>query len=467
MHEDQKYAEWTDSEFSTLNFHDERLTNRFLLTARRMMASPESSLSQALKSKAEVKGAYRLFGNQRVDVGEILSSHQVEVARRIRNKKTILAIQDTTLLVYSGHKKTTGLGELGRVYTSNDKGLFLHSCLAIDPNGVPFGIFSHQCWARDRPFEKTECRMTRRRKRQIMTAEEKESFKWMNSLEDTMKVSIGSDARIITIADREADYSLLMARVVELGGGFVIRARTNRTTFDHNMQQSDLYDRLKGSPCKGKLKIVAPIYEASRNKVVDVEVKFFAAAIDVRERPWKTSSSKLPLWVVEAREAGSNRKNHLHWVLLTSEPVLKFEDAQRILEWYKKRWTIEIYFKTLKSGLHVEECRLGSADRLFRFMALAAIIGYRVLYLSRISRANPDESCRIALSDQEWRVLVISFLQRKNIPNSPPTIHEAVTMIAKLGGYQSTINGPPPGPIVVWRGLKALGQRVQMYEILS
>lgn len=459
--------DWVDSEFSTLSFRDERLTNRFLLIARRMLASPSSTLNQALRSKAEVKGAYRMFANQHIDTDEILSSHQVELAKRIKKENIILSIQDTSLLVYNGHKKTEGLGELGRIHTSGDRGLFLHTCLAVAPDGKPFGIFSHQCWARDRPYEKTDCYTTRKIKRRRLEPDEKESFKWVQALEKTAKIATGSQARIITIADREGDYGLLMARAVELGGGFVIRSRADRVIFPERMKQSSLHDHLAASQSKGQIKIPVPNNDEGTTKVVEANIKFISFKMKMCGNIANFSDQKfLEMSAIEVSEVGPQRKNRLHWILLTSERIDDLMQAKEIIEWYKARWTIETYFKILKSGLKVEECRLATADRLFRFIALASIVGYRILYLSRIYRVNPNDSCDEILTENEWKVLRISTSRKCNI-DVPPSIQEAVIMIAMLGGYQCRKADPPPGPIVIWRGLKALAERTQLYEILQ
>lgn len=435
------------------------------------MACPESGMNQALRSKAELKAAYRLFGNQRVDVDEIISSHQVELMKRLEQEKLILAIQDTSLLVYNGHKKTQGLGELGRVYSSGDRGLWLHSCLAVRPDGFPLGLLSHQCWARDRPFDKSDCRSTRRTKRQLMTADEKESIKWVEALEQAVTIAKPSGTRVITIADREADYNVLMGRAVELGAGFVIRSRTNRVIHDYRNQHTTLYQKLEGARVHGTTRITVSKYEGQSNIPVTLKIKFFPFSFRVPDNMKRyqrlTHIWNIHLWAVEAEETASRKADRLHWILLTSEPVRTMEEAKQVIEWYKMRWTVETYFKVLKSGLRVEECRLGSAERLFRYISLMAILGYRVLSLSRISRNFPHEPCREILTEIEWKVLVISTSQSAEATNVPPSIQEAVVMIARLGGYQSRKTDPPPGPIVIWRGLKALNERVHIYEILS
>ncbi|MFT4548256.1 MAG: hypothetical protein ACI9MB_002207 [Verrucomicrobiales bacterium] len=60
--------------------------------------------------------------------------------------------------------------------------------------------------------------------------------------------------------------------------------------------------------------------------------------------------------------------------------------------------------------------------------------------------------CTKFLAQQEWRVLCL--INEK--VNDPPTIGEAVTWIAKLGGYLDRKGDGPPGTITLWRGWKRL-----------
>ena len=48
------------------------------------------------------------------------------------------------------------------------------------------------------------------------------------------------------------------------------------------------------------------------------------------------------------------------------------------IKWYCLRWRVEIYFKVIKSGFHVERCRLETADRLIRYLAVVSIVAWRV-----------------------------------------------------------------------------------------
>ncbi len=90
------------------------------------------------------------------------------------------------------------------------------------------------------------------------------------------------------------------------------------------------------------------------------------------------------------------------------------------------RWKIEILHKILKSGLKVEECRLGTAERLMRYLTVMSIIAWRIFFITSIARTNPTLLCTALLAEEEWKGLYVK-IHRKPCPNIAPTIKEAVS----------------------------------------
>lgn len=113
-------------------------------------------------------------------------------------------------------------------------------------------------------------------------------------------------------------------------------------------------------------------------------------------------------------------------MLLTNLPVSTFEEAVEKVSWYCLRWKIEILHKISKSGLKVEECRLGTAERLMRYLTVMSIIAWRIFFITSIARTNPTLPCTALLAEEEWKVLYVK-IHRKPCPNIAPTIKEAVS----------------------------------------
>ena len=71
-----------------------------------------------------------------MDAQEILEAHTQRTVERVTKHQTVLAIQDTTYLIYTHPPATEGLGKISRakgrhvesIYT---EGLVMHTCLAV------------------------------------------------------------------------------------------------------------------------------------------------------------------------------------------------------------------------------------------------------------------------------------------------------------------------------------------------
>ncbi|MGX9432816.1 transposase, partial [Bradyrhizobium sp. LeoA1S1] len=77
--------------------------------------------------------------------------------------------------------------------------------------------------------------------------------------------------------------------------------------------------------------------------------------------------------VVDVREVNAKAGvEPLHWRLLTSHRIANAQDAWRIVEWYKRRWIIEQFFRVLKTqGFKLEDSQIGTANRLLKLVAIA------------------------------------------------------------------------------------------------
>jgi hypothetical protein len=89
----------------------------------------------------------------------------------------------------------------------------------------------------------------------------------------------------------------------------------------------------------------------------------------------------------------------IEWMLLTNQSVSTLEEACERVHWYSLRWRIEMYFKVLKSGFRVEACRLGTADRLTRYLTVMSIAQRQLEIPSatiRTPQTKAGAACRVA-----------------------------------------------------------------------
>lgn len=499
-----------------MGFGDKRLDARFLALAQAIADQPMDPINQACgENRAEQKAAYRFFANDKTESSVILQAHQSEVVQRAarlssRAQPWVLAIQDTSFLNFSNHVKTEGLGKIANYLEGRNKakGLVVHTTLALDPEqGLPLGILDQQIWSR--PTRPDQNKASRHWKTPI---EKKESYKWIRALEAGVQL-LGSSSqekggpplspgRLVTIADRESDIFEFLDRSRELGAHFLIRAQRSkdRVIIQEGSSIRDrkgtalhtLWSHLPQQPVRQTMEIEVPRRAGSPAhpeipaRRANVEVRFCPIQLAlprrtaIRQRRWEKGQSKkferdqsrkkslsiYAVWVYEPHPPKGEKT--LDWLLLTDLPVETLEQAQQKIQWYGYRWRIESFHKVLKSGCRVEACRLETAERLQKYITLCSIIAWKILWATLVHRQDPGQSCQALLSEAEWKALYCRVHRTKKPPPQPPTLQEALSWIAQLGGYAGGKSKKRrPGTLVLWRGWQRLNDITETWEILN
>jgi len=457
-------GDWICNELSLVDLGDERLNARLVKTATRLAAKPTLTIKMACANKSEVKGAYRMFSNPMVDQEEIFGSHQVRTAERMKNHPLVFAIQDTTFIDFSGHGATQDLGSIGSFAEFEALGLILHSTLAINPSGKPLGLLTQQFEARE--IKEKASRKAQKKRVKSKSIDHKESRKWLDAFEETQQY-VTAKTKVVTLADREADIFELIETANQTKGSFLIRSSHNRES-EEGAYIRDILAKLEPS---GRYAVELPKTNKRSAKKAELEVRFTKITLKPSQRLAKAraaghSYEPQEVYLVEAKEIGSY-KDLVHWVLITNEPTNTLEEAIEKINWYKLRWSIEQFHRILKSGCTIEECRFQYADRLKRYISVMSIIAVRLFQLMMSSRSEPETPCTAEFSDTEWRVLYMRMKKTKNFPKEPPTLKQAVTWVAQLGGYQDRKSDPPPGMTVLWRGWQELQSCISMWEAIA
>ena len=139
---------------------------------------------------------------------------------------------------------------------------------------------------------------------------------------------------------------------------------------------------------------------------------------------------------------------------MTNLPVDDLLSVIEKLNWYAQRWKIETFHKVLKSGCKAEESKLRTAERLTKQLAVFCIIPWRVFWLTMVNRTEPDLSVEVAFT--KFEIQILNHLAKGTKPSLPATVSDYITEVAKLGGYLARGKDPPPGNMVLWRGLSRL-----------
>ena len=146
----------------------------------------------------------------------------------------------------------------------------------------------------------------------------------------------------------------------------------------------------------------------------------------------------------------------IRWVLFTTLPIDSIPALQRVISTYTQRWQIELYFKTLKSGLKCEKLKYETLDRYLTAFAFLMIVGFRVEYLKGAARQDSAASCEKYFSADDWQPAYYVWNDGGELPAEPPTIGEFMLLVAELGGWQRKKSQGPPGSMTIWRGIRRM-----------
>ncbi len=442
---------WAAEEFSNLAIRSGKLIKRFIQTMTTLSKKINESIASASSDRAEAKAIYRLTWNEQITEEVIMLSHKKATIKRIieSEEKTILAVQDTTDLDYTGHKKTAGLGEHGSV--KNSRGLIAHTNIAVTTDGIALGLLDQKIWARD-PSE--HGKGDDRKKRPI---EEKESNKWLESMEKSNKM-MPENVRIVNVCDREGDIFEFFLKCKLEDRFFLVRATQNRNTDE----EAKLFSRINNEEAAGILTVYVPRDTRKNNPAREATLEIRYASIKIAVPASLKSKYKdneyLEINIILAKEINAPEGiTPIEWYLETNVKINNFDNAVEKVSWYVQRWKIERFHYVLKNGCEVEELQQHDAETLKKLILMYSIISIRILNITYYARINPEASCEYALDEDEWKLLYCMANKTNVPPTYVPTIKEAVGYIAKIGGFLGRKGDGEPGVKVIWKGFRDMG----------
>ncbi len=466
---------WAREEFEGVNLGDVRLNKRLLGFVESHSKSPDKSINQTSGDWKNAKGAYRLFGNDKVRVEDILLPHLDSTSRRMIGQEVIVVAQDTTFVNYTAHPKTSNLGIAARIGGKDGGailGVHFHAGLAMTEQGTPLGLVYHKIWNRYKKHEKPTYELKR-------PINEKESYRWLECLE-TVKGALPSGARAVVVGDRESDIYEYFERAIDLEIDVVARVSRNRIIETVEGEELNIYDDIGAQKSCGQIEIDIPSNGSRKARKAIMSLKYKEIVLksnvegEIRTRGDKRTD--LEMTIIQLEEIGpSDQKDKLLWRLLTTLKIENKEDAIRVMNFYKMRWSIELYFKSLKTGCGVEKCRLDDSSKLSRFIAICAVLAWRLMWLTRINKEDPTGSGEVLISETEWKVLWVKTNKEKikqglmaaTAPKNIPEVRTVIRMIAGLGGFLNRKGDGEPGMITIYRGMISVMEAAEVYEILE
>lgn len=419
---------WATEEFARAKLGDERLNNRLIILADRFADKPTASIPGACSDWAETQGAYRFLSQKKISWDKILGPHMARTEARIRQHPVALCIQDTTELDFNG-QEIVGLGPLSYEV---QRGLYLHPTYVVTPEREPLGVTDAWMWARE-PKDADGHRPG-----------PLESERWIKGYERIAEMSERvSNTRLVYVADREADILRLMqcAHALDYPADWLIRSQHNRS-----LPEGDkLWDAVLAGTPLGEIQFAF----ASRHGQL---------ARKVRQQIWSRritlpakGGGELTVTCLVAREVDAPKGvKPIEWRLLTNREAPSLEAAVELINWYRVRWEIEMFFNVLKNGCRVETLQLATIGKIELALAVFMVVAWRLARLMRMGRIHPDLDAALLFSTEEWQAAYI--LAKKPVPKKSPCVRDVIRRVAGLGGFLGRKGDGEPGVKTLWLG---------------
>jgi hypothetical protein len=363
----------------------------------------------------------------------------------------------------------TGVSERAKLgwVSSQTQGFNGHFALAVSADGTrsPLGVVGLSTQMRARPPpRKTPKTKIRNRVRAENGA--RESLRW-SQLALEVSRQLRGRAIPIHVMDREGDAYITLAILMREDQRFVIRARELARIV---MAGESLTERMTlGNVVERSVPVSAREVQLSRHRAMSTaSLRAKHPPRDARHARLEISAQRLrmprsrdvlealpdsiDLNIVHVREvAAPAGVEPVEWILFTTEPIATEEDVLRVVDHYRARWTIEEFFKAIKTGCQYEARQLESAHALLIALGLCIPIAWQMLALRHESRSNPTAAAGTVMS--KHRLQVLRTIARTTLP-SAATVKDVFFAIAALGGHIAR-NGPP-GWITLRKGFDKL-----------
>lgn len=421
---------WADVEFAGLDLGDARLDSRAKRILARFSDKPSASIPKSCNGWGETVATYRFLENDAVEWRDIMAPHWAQTQQRMAEHPVILCLQDTTELNFNG-QQIEGLGPL--IYEVQ-RGMYVHPTYAVTPERLPLGVIDAWMWAR----EKVNAAGVR--------PGIKESGRWIEGYGRIAEMAAEMPAtRLVYVADREADMIELMSYAQDCGtpADWLVRAKTDRALPDGEKLWAHT---LNGAPV-GEISFAIGARDKQKGRIVRQQL--WARRIELPAR----RGGKIAATCLIAREIDAPvGVEPIEWRLLTNRTATNVDEVIELIDWYRARWEIEMFFHVLKNACKVEAMQLSHIDNLERALALFMVVAWRVAYLMRLGRICPDLDASLFFDPDEIRGAYL--LTKEPRPDRPPTLNEMVRLIARVGGFLGRKGDGEPGVKTIWQGIQ-------------
>ena len=362
-------------------------------------------------------------------------------AARVAGRDIVVA-QDTSELALGGRRaRASGYGPVGKGGALG--GLLLHAAVALEiGTGALLGLVDAEVWNRDKGA------VTSRRSR---STEDKESQRWLDTTTRASEVLAAANS-ITVVSDRESDFYEHFARR-PTNTHLLVRACQNRNIKGSDDAGGLLFTFIDGLPEAERYSVKIPAAPGRKARTAELALRFSPVELC---KPLHGAAPDLPdsimLTLVDVRELSPLEDGEpVHWRLLTTHTVTNPAQARRIVDLYRMRWSIEEFFRTLKTaGFDIEKADIGDPQVMIKFVVAATVATVTVMQLVKAREGKTDRQLVDAFEPGDQPILEALSVKlegrttRQKNPHPKGSLAFAAWVVARLGGWDGYYGKPGP-----------------------
>lgn len=125
-----------------------------------------------------------------------------------------------------------------------------------------------------------------------------------------------------------------------------------------------------------------------------------------------------------------------------------------LLEWYRRRWRVEIFFRILESGCRVETLQLGTLERLERALVIYSIIAGASSTPSPGGGYVPISHVRWFSTPKNGKPRIVAH--RAKPPDTSPPLGQMTRLIVGFDGSLGRKGDGHLGPKAIGEGIRKI-----------
>jgi hypothetical protein len=315
----------------------------------------------------------RFLRNPSVTADEMVCHAATGAAARVAGRDIVVA-QDTSELASGGRRaRASGYGPVGKGGALG--GVLLHAAVAFEAGtGALLGLVDATIWNRDKGAADP---------RRLRATADKESRRWLDTTARASEVLEAANS-ITVVSDRESNiYEHFACHPSNVH--LIVRACQNRKIETAPEGTSALlFPFIDGLPEAGRFSAKIPAAPGRKERVAELAVRFSPVTLCKQQHG---AAPDLPdtiaLMLVDVREVSTPEDGEpIHWRLLTTHTVTSLGEARRIVDLYRMRWTIEEFFRLLKTaGFDIEGADIGDPQIMIKLVAAVTVAAITVMQL--------------------------------------------------------------------------------------